>query len=218
MPLVRGASSSATLSSNTFTGSQTITGGTVTASTPVINATQTWNNAGVAFKGFVFNTTQTASDSASRIFEWQQNGTAVCYLGRSGALFINQALACAGFACADTNSMKVDSIANGAASCGSTFTMSWTSGNYGATKDTGFARNAAGQVRVTNGSTGYGGIKCGTGASTVILETNATGIGAFAATPVAQQSVGAAATDAATTQTLANNLRTALVNFGLCTT
>jgi hypothetical protein len=39
-------------------------------------------------------------------------------------------------------------------------------------------------------------------------------IGAFGATPVAQQSVGNAATDLATVITLANNLRTALNNFG----
>jgi hypothetical protein len=41
-------------------------------------------------------------------------------------------------------------------------------------------------------------------------------IGAFGVAPVARQSVGAAATDAATTQTLANNLRTALINLGWC--
>jgi hypothetical protein len=50
------------------------------------------------------------------------------------------------------------------------------------------------------------------------LESNGTVplLGFFAVTPVARQTVGAAATDAATTQTLANNLRTALINLGLC--
>ena len=43
-------------------------------------------------------------------------------------------------------------------------------------------------------------------------------IGFLGASAVARQSVGAAATDAASTQTLANNLRTALINLGLCTT
>lgn len=43
-------------------------------------------------------------------------------------------------------------------------------------------------------------------------------IGFLGATAVARQSIGAAATDAATTQTLANNIRTALINLGLCTT
>lgn len=57
--------------------------------------------------------------------------------------------------------------------------------------------------------------------STVLsLATSSTSraVGFFGATPVVQQSIGAAATDAATTQTLANNLRTALINLGLCTT
>lgn len=39
--------------------------------------------------------------------------------------------------------------------------------------------------------------------------------GFFNATPVVQQTLAAAATDAATTQTLANSLRTALINLGL---
>lgn len=39
--------------------------------------------------------------------------------------------------------------------------------------------------------------------------------GFFGATPVAQQSLAAAATDPATTQTLANSLRTAMINLGL---
>jgi hypothetical protein len=48
-------------------------------------------------------------------------------------------------------------------------------------------------------------------------EYNAGGVraGFFGATPVAQQSIAAAATDPATTQTLANSLRTAMRNLGL---
>jgi hypothetical protein len=41
-------------------------------------------------------------------------------------------------------------------------------------------------------------------------------IGFLGAAAVARQAVGAAATDPATTQTLANNIRTALINLGLC--
>jgi hypothetical protein len=43
-------------------------------------------------------------------------------------------------------------------------------------------------------------------------------LGFLGAAAVAQQSIGAAATDAASTQTLANNIRTALINLGLCKT
>ena len=48
-------------------------------------------------------------------------------------------------------------------------------------------------------------------------EYNVAGVrhGFFGATPVARQSIAAAATDAATTQTLANSLRTAILNLGL---
>jgi hypothetical protein len=43
-------------------------------------------------------------------------------------------------------------------------------------------------------------------------------LGFFAASAVGQQSIGPAATDAASTQTLANNIRQALINLGLCKT
>lgn len=43
-------------------------------------------------------------------------------------------------------------------------------------------------------------------------------VGFLGASAVLRQTIGAAATDAATTQTLANNIRTALINLGLCST
>lgn len=45
--------------------------------------------------------------------------------------------------------------------------------------------------------------------------TSATPISFYGATPIVRPTVSAAATDAATTQTLANSLRTALINLGL---
>lgn len=59
-----------------------ITGGTVTASTPLITATQTWNNPAVAFVGADYNFTVTAaSESAinniytgSKFANWRRNG------------------------------------------------------------------------------------------------------------------------------------------------
>lgn len=53
-------------------------------------------------------------------------------------------------------------------------------------------------------------------ASEVRIDSNK--IGFLNKAPAAIQSVGAAASDPASTQTLANNLRTALINFGLCQT
>lgn len=45
----------------TWTASQTIAGATVTASTPLLNITQTWNNAAVSFTGIYANIVNTAS-------------------------------------------------------------------------------------------------------------------------------------------------------------
>lgn len=50
---------------------------------------------------------------------------------------------------------------------------------------------------------------------TTRIRINTTGIGFFGATPVAQQSVGSAATDLASVIDLANDLRTAVLNLGL---
>jgi hypothetical protein len=45
--------------------------------------------------------------------------------------------------------------------------------------------------------------------------TSTTLVSFYGATPIARPTVAAAATDAGTTQTLANSLRTALINLGL---
>ena len=53
----------------------TLTGGTVTTSTPLIDATQTWNAGGVTFTGWKLNITNTASASASNILDLQSGGS-----------------------------------------------------------------------------------------------------------------------------------------------
>ena len=54
------------------------------------------------------------------------------------------------------------------------------------------------------------------GGTTKVISVQSTNLlGFFAAAPVGQQSIAAAATDAGTTQTLANSLRTAILNLGL---
>lgn len=58
-------------------------------------------------------------------------------------------------------------------------------------------------------------IQVGTSTGTKIGTSTSQKLGFFNKAPVAQQSLAAAATDAATTQTLANSLRTALINLGL---
>ena len=58
--------------------------GTITASAPVLDLSQTWNNAAVAFTGMRFNATNTASATASLIADWQVNGSSMFYVRRDG--------------------------------------------------------------------------------------------------------------------------------------
>jgi hypothetical protein len=68
-----------------FNGSGTVSlsGGTVTASTPVIEATQTWNDGAVTFIAEDWNITNTASAAASRLARWRVGGTEVLGLSKT---------------------------------------------------------------------------------------------------------------------------------------
>ena len=61
----------------------TLTGGTVTTSSPLLSGTQTWNAAGVAFIGTRYNYTRTAASDNSLIADWQIGGAS--YLRLSGS-------------------------------------------------------------------------------------------------------------------------------------
>jgi hypothetical protein len=74
-----------------------------------------------------------------------------------------------------------------------------------------FAIAAAGHPTLGEGINIIAGTTTGTKIGTATSQK----LGFFNATPVIQQTLAAAATDAATTQTLANSLRTALINLGL---
>jgi len=56
----------------TFKGA-TLSTGTITASTPAVDVTQTWNNAGVTFTGSKLNIVDTASASGSNLIDLQVN-------------------------------------------------------------------------------------------------------------------------------------------------
>jgi hypothetical protein len=66
--------------------SLTINGATVTASHPVLELSQTWNNAAVTFTGLSFNAVNTASNAASLLFNLQLNGATVFNVSRSGSI------------------------------------------------------------------------------------------------------------------------------------
>jgi hypothetical protein len=62
----------------------TLTGGTVAASAPLIDATQTWNNGAVTFTGLRVNITNTASGASSIPVDFQVGGSSQFRVRRSG--------------------------------------------------------------------------------------------------------------------------------------
>ena len=62
----------------------TLTGATQTASNPVLNATQTWNNSGVTFTGWKLNVTDGASAAASILLDLQVGSSSVWKTDKSG--------------------------------------------------------------------------------------------------------------------------------------
>lgn len=65
----------------------TLTSGTVTSSTPLINATQTWNDAATTFTGLKLDVTNTASASTSLLMDLQVGGTSRFKIQKDGKLF-----------------------------------------------------------------------------------------------------------------------------------
>jgi hypothetical protein len=67
----------------------TVGGATVTASTPALNVSQTWNNAAVVFYGIVADFVNTASAAASSLFDFRVGGTSVLKFTKENDLHIN---------------------------------------------------------------------------------------------------------------------------------
>jgi hypothetical protein len=65
-----------------------ITGGTVTASDPLLNLTQTWNSGGVTFTGLRLNVTDTASASGSILLSLQLGGVNRFYVDKDGGIAV----------------------------------------------------------------------------------------------------------------------------------
>lgn len=74
-------------------GPLTLTGGTVVVSTPLLSATQTWNDGAVAFTGISLNVTNSASDSGSNLLDLKIGGSTVFKVSRAGATTMSSALA-----------------------------------------------------------------------------------------------------------------------------
>jgi hypothetical protein len=84
-PPAIGNTTPAAISGTTGTFSTlTANNGTLTASAPVLDLAQTWNNAAVTFTGLLANFTNTASATASRLIDLQVGGTTQFNVTRTG--------------------------------------------------------------------------------------------------------------------------------------
>ncbi|MCC3246655.1 hypothetical protein LG047_15240 [Methylocystis sp. WRRC1] len=68
-------------------GKLTISTGTLTASTPGLNLTQTWDNAATAFTAANIDITDTASSAFSRLQSWQVGGVDKAYVRKDGWIY-----------------------------------------------------------------------------------------------------------------------------------
>ena len=135
----------------------TIASGTLTASAPALNVTQTWNNAGVTFTGLSANVTDTASNAASLLMDLQVGGVSRFGIDKAGTVITPSVIA--------TNTVIAQGASgNNAVAIGSftscTFTnigkLRWASGTNAAVADN-FCdlflyRDAANTLALRNGA------------------------------------------------------------------
>jgi len=67
-------------------GALTVGGKTVTTDAPIINLSQTWNNAATTFTGLKLNVTNTASAGDSKLLDLQSGGTSKLFVTNTGAI------------------------------------------------------------------------------------------------------------------------------------
>lgn len=160
----------ASLSGATFTGTITSTLGTLTASTPALDLSQTWNNAGVNFTGARINITNTASGASSYILDLRVGGASVLQIDKQGRLlyetnggwqgfgFIGQGRAGMGYG-SDTvfffhNSVTAFGYTDTRFTFDSSYNFGWAASGAGTGQDIGFRRNASGVIEINNGTAG----------------------------------------------------------------
>lgn len=68
------------------TNNLSVSSGTVTSNTPILNLSQTWNNAGVAFTGLKFDVTDSNSASGSLLADFQIGGSSKFSVRKDGVL------------------------------------------------------------------------------------------------------------------------------------
>lgn len=145
----------------------TLASGVLTANSPGLTITQTWNNAGVTFNPFLVNVTNTASAAASTLLDLQISSTSVFKVDATGVLDLRSPNTSLGFATGyskhyiGSNSSRTQSSImldawNILVSMRSGGILQWTNSATDAdtTADTGLARVSAGLAEVNSGTAG----------------------------------------------------------------
>lgn len=110
-----------------------IGGGTVTANAPVLNLSQTWNNAAVTFQSIKLNVTNTASAGGSTLLDLQVGSVTKFLVGSSGGIY--------------ADSLGLGSWVNARSSflqLGASLSLAWGPGIAGSSQDLTLYRDAAG--------------------------------------------------------------------------
>lgn len=129
-------------------------GATVTASDPVLDLSQTWNNSGVAFTGWKFNVTNTASSASSKVFDLQVDGVSKVYLTPTIFRFGHVQFAINDSIFYTNGGAAVACWRNEGPALPENGSLSWTDthNNPFATRDTWIFRDAAGIIAQRNGT------------------------------------------------------------------
>ena len=148
-------------------GSLTVGGKTVTTDAPVINLSQTWNNAATTFTGLKLNVTNTASASTSNLLDVQTGGVTRFSVGSNPSInALRYGLANFGinFPGGYVNILDYDgntiiSWLKKTTNIGVNLSAKLSWGPNYFTPDIALDRDSAGVVKITDGTTGTGYIK-----------------------------------------------------------
>jgi len=169
----------------TLLGSTSLTGDTLTASAPVLNLTQTWNNVAVTFTGMKFNVASDTSAAASLLMDLQVGGTSQMSLRKDGRLTLNGPSSDAAYimstAPARSGSLLIG-FNNGAGGSGCAFGDGAGTVIYGACGSNGFMTDSSRYY-------GFGSSTIATAPDTILTRRGAANLrlgAADAAAPVAQ--------------------------------
>ena len=96
------------IGTTTPSGKLEVNGGTVTTSTPILNLSQTWNGAGVAFQGIAFDATLTAGNStSSSLLNLKRDGITRFFMDSGGTSYFGGSSAATSTLVVDTNNVLV---------------------------------------------------------------------------------------------------------------